>query len=97
MKAARHGNLMNPQMDAFGSLLHFLNRLESHAYCYSLHHEHADAILVRINGPEERWEVQFRTSGEIELETFTSTGQVLTGPDATAVLERLFKDTGSDA
>ena len=83
--------------DAFATLLHFLDRLEAHGYCFGLAREQGHAVMVRVATPGERWEVQFRDNGSIDVEVFTSTGQVMVGPEARAVLERLFKDTGSDA
>jgi hypothetical protein len=77
--------------------LSFLTRLDSHGYRYTLDHERSGAILVRIEAPDKRWEAQFFADGHIELETFTSAGEEVSGPAATAMLERLFRDTGSDA
>jgi hypothetical protein len=81
----------------FDFLLSFLNRLDQHDYRYSLEHERSDAILVRINAPDERWEAQIFADGHVELEVFTGTGELICGPDASTMLERLFANIGSDA
>ncbi len=78
-------------------LLTFLRRLDRHAISYSLGHDRAEAITVRIGIPGERWDVGFLADGTVEVETFVGADGVVSGPEGQKLLERLFADTGSDA
>jgi hypothetical protein len=72
--------------DLFGKLLAFLRRLEEAKIAYRLRHSRDDAIMVQINVPGERWEVEFLEEGDVEVERFVSGGQI----DDEAALDELF-------
>ena len=56
-------------------LLDFLNKLEENHIYYRLN-KVRDAILVEIAVPGERWEVEFLRNGDIEVEKFSSDGEI---------------------
>ena len=66
-------------------LLRFLSRLEEHKISYSLEHVRAEAIMVEVAVPGERWEVEFPADGSVDVERFVSTGSIC-GEDALADL-----------
>ncbi len=60
----------------FEELLNFLRRLEGAKIAYTLRHSRDDAIMVRINVPGERWEVEFLQDGDVDVERFVSDGEM---------------------
>jgi hypothetical protein len=72
--------------DLFAKLLAFLRQLQRARIAYELRHSRDDALMVRINVPGERWEVEFLEDGEIEVERFRSDGDI----DDETVLQDLF-------
>jgi hypothetical protein len=61
---------------SLAGLLDFLRNLRRARIAYSLRHSRDDAIMVFINVPGERWEVEFMEDGEIEVERFCSNGEI---------------------
>ena len=51
-------------------LLELLNRLNERRISYRLEHNRAEAIMVLITIPGQRWEVEFFEDGKIEVERF---------------------------
>jgi hypothetical protein len=72
--------------DVFSKLLTFLRRLERAKIAYRLRHSRDDAIMVWINVPGERWEVEFLEDGDIDVEVFRSGGHI----DDESALQDLF-------
>jgi hypothetical protein len=62
--------------ELFGKLLAFLRQLEEAKIAYDLRHSRDDAIMVEINVPGERWEVEFLEDGDMEIERFKSDGEI---------------------
>jgi hypothetical protein len=62
--------------DKFAKLLTFLRRLDETKIAYELRHSRYDALMVRINVPGERWEVEFLEDDDIEIERFASNGEI---------------------
>src|SRR5438093_1399330 len=60
----------------FSKMLSFLRKLEEAKIAYDLRHSRDDAVMIRINVPGERWEVEFLEDGEIEVERFSSPGDI---------------------
>ena len=60
----------------YDRLLLFLSRLEEHKISYSLEHARAEAIMVEVAVPGERWEVEFLADGSVDVERFVSTGNI---------------------
>lgn len=56
-------------------LIKFLNELESRKIYYRLN-KIRDSIMVEIAVPGQRWEVEFFTDGNIEIEKFISDGKL---------------------
>ena len=62
-------------MNAMQKLVHFLQQLEAHHIWYRLEHIR-ESVLVLISIPGERWEVEFFPDGQVEVEKFTSKGEI---------------------
>lgn len=56
-------------------LIGFLNELENRKIYYRLS-KIRDSIMVEIAVPGQRWEVEFFSDGNIEVEKFTSDGKL---------------------
>jgi len=61
---------------AFDNLVTFLDKLEQKGIGYTLAHHRDDAIMVIVAVPGERWEIEFFGDGSVEVERFTSKGDV---------------------
>ena len=57
-----------------GEVLSFIAEVEDDVD-YALQVARPDAIMVEIATPGQRWEIQFMTNGEIEVEKFVSDGE----------------------
>ena len=60
----------------FNSLVAFLDKLEQQKISYTLAHNREEAIMVLVAVPGERWEIEFRSDGSVEIEKFISTGEI---------------------
>ena len=60
-------------------LLAFLNRLAEEKLYYTLAHHRDDALMVKVDVPGERWEIEFMDDGTVEVEVFRSNGEILGG------------------
>lgn len=69
------------------ALTDFVDRLDAAEIHYTLSSIRAGAILVEVSIEDERWEVEFMTDGDVEVEIFTSNGDI---HDA-SILEDLFE------
>lgn len=58
---------------SLGKVLAFLETIERAKIHYRLAHVR-DSLMVEMDIPGERWEVEFFDNGEIEIERFVSTG-----------------------
>src|SRR5437867_4359244 len=81
--------------DAFGKLNSFLDRLEEEKICYTLARHRDEAIMVLVTVPGERWEVEFFGDGSVEVERFTSNGEIR-GEEALTELWSKHSQQGSD-
>lgn len=57
-------------------LLNFLQKLEDNDIYYRLN-KVRDSIMVEIAIPGQRWEVEFMRDGEIQVEKFLTSGEIL--------------------
>lgn len=57
-------------------LLDFLKNLEDNEIYYRLN-KVRDGIMVEIAVPGQRWEVEFMRDGEIQVEKFLTSGEIL--------------------
>ncbi len=62
--------------DMFDKMLDFLHKLQEAKIAYHLRNSRHDAIMVQINVPGERWEVEFLQEGSMEVERFRSDGEI---------------------
>jgi hypothetical protein len=81
------------QTNSLQKLLDFLDKLEQHKICFRLERNCSEAIMVRVDVPGERWEIEFFANGEVEVEAFRSTESgVIGGSEAQVALKRLLTD-----
>ena len=79
--------------NSFQMLLDFLDELERHKLYFRLERDRSEAVMVRVDVPGERWEVEFFADGEVEVEVFRSTASgVVGGSEAQAALRHLITD-----
>lgn len=71
----------------FAKLVAFLQALDERGLHHTIEHHREDSVMVLVAVPGERWEVEFFGSGEVETETFRSTG--MAGEDR---IERLLRE-----
>ena len=69
------------------TLIEFLDELEEKKIYYRLN-KVRDSIMVEVSVPGERWEVEFFSDGDIQIEKFLSNGIIADK----AELEILFRD-----
>ncbi|UJF28468.1 hypothetical protein [Planococcus sp. 107-1] len=69
----------------------FLNLLEENQIYYKLNKVRAEAIMVEVAVPGERWEIEFSDEGTIEIEKFTSDGKIYSEAELDVLL-RDFSD-----
>ena len=74
---------MSPAL--YAELLSFLNRLDERKACYTICHHRDEAIMVKVDVPGERWEIEFMSDGTIEVERFRSSGEIA-GAEAIDIL-----------
>jgi hypothetical protein len=59
------------------AILPLLRRLDAARIRYRLEQTRDDAIAVEVTVPGERWEIEFLESGEVAIEIFRSSGDIL--------------------
>lgn len=64
------------KQDTFNRLLHLLHQLDEAQITYTLAHHRDEALMVMVAVPGERWEIEFLDDGSVEVERFTSTGEI---------------------
>ena len=74
-------------MNPLQKLLDFLDRLDATKIAFKLDHHRSEAVMVCIDVPGERWEVEFFASGEVEIEVFRSDGSIKCEKE----IDRLFR------
>ena len=82
-------------MSDLAKLLEFLCELETQKMAYRLEHNRAEAVMVLIAVPGERWEVEFFEGGAVEIERFGNSSGVCSGEEASRLLAQLFAVHGS--
>ncbi len=68
------------------NLIDFLEKLEEKKIYYKLN-KVRDAVMVEIAVPGERWEVEFFEDGNIEVEKFVSSGEILGADELKKLVE----------
>jgi hypothetical protein len=79
----------------FTRLLRLLNDLERNKIHYTLGRYREEAIMVLVTVPGERWEIEFLNDGTLEIERFSSSGDIQ-GEEALAELFELYGEPGCD-
>jgi hypothetical protein len=79
----------------FDKLVAFLGKLEQRGINYTLAHNRDEAIMVVVAVPGERWEVEFLSDGSVEVERFTSNGEIY-GEDILRELFARYSEQGYD-
>jgi hypothetical protein len=75
--------------DVYRELLGLLGRLREAKIAHRLSQSRDDAIMIELNVPGERWEIEFVDYGDevhVEIERFRSDGHM----DGESALEELF-------
>lgn len=62
--------------DSISGLLAFLAHVKKAKIGHTLDHCRENAIMVRLDVPGERWEVEFLDDGTVEVEIFKSGGKI---------------------
>jgi len=75
-------------MDGMTKLLNFLCRLDECNIHYRIEHNRDDAVMVITDVPGQKWEIEFFTDGNVEIEIFKSDGGIWEESE----LERFFKE-----
>jgi hypothetical protein len=60
----------------FDKLTTFLKHLDEANIHHTLACHRDDTIMVLVTVPGERWEIEFGGDGSVEVERFTSTGEI---------------------
>lgn len=79
-------------MNSLQKLLDFLGALEAKNIYFKLDRCRNEAIMVRVDVPGERWEVEFFADGRVEIEVFKSGGSI----ESELALEQLFAIHGDE-
>ena len=79
-------------MSKLSKLTDFLDRLDAAQLHYTLTSVTEGAITVAIAAEQERWEVEFASDGEIEVQIFATDGDV----HDFSLVEELFARHGED-
>lgn len=69
----------------FERLTRFLSDLELKGIDYNLAHNRDEAVMITVAMPGERWEIEFLADGSMEVERFSSGGEIY-GEEALAEL-----------
>ncbi len=75
--------------DTYRHILDLLRRLDEAKIVYELRHSRDDALMIAVNIPGQRWEIEFVDYGDevqVEVERFVSNGHI----DDESALDELF-------
>jgi len=75
-------------MNSLQKLLDFLDRLEQSRIYFTLGRSRSEAVMVHVDVPGEKWEIEFFADGHVEVEVFRVDGD-MRGEEE---LERLFAE-----
>jgi len=63
-------------MAKLSTLTNFLDRLDNAGIHYSLSSIREGAVMVGVTVEEQRWEIEFMSDGDVEIEIFQSDGEI---------------------
>jgi hypothetical protein len=75
-------------MNPLQKLLDFLSDLDQRRIFFRLSRVRAEAIMVEVAVPGERWEVEFFADGQVEIEVFAGSS----GVQGEEAIGRLFQE-----
>ena len=75
-----------------GTLTDYLDRLDAADIHYTLTSVREGSVLVGVTLDGERWEIEFRSDGDVEIEIFRSDGEV----HDESMLDELFRRAADD-
>lgn len=78
---------------SFAKLTQFLAQLDAEQIYHTLSHHREESVMVNVAVPGQRWEIEFFVDGSVEVERFTSVGE-MTGEET---LAELFEKYGAAA
>lgn len=78
-------------MNPLQKLLDFLSDLDQRRIFFRVSRARAEAIMVEVAVPGERWEVEFFPDGHVEVEVFAGSSGIQ-GEEAVARLFQEFSD-----
>jgi hypothetical protein len=70
------------------SVLRFLAVLEESSIDYGLSTVRPEALMVSVAVPGQRWEIEFLSSGTVEVEIFSSDGHIYAEDKLADLIER---------
>lgn len=76
-------------MNSLQKLLDFLDELERRKIYFTLGRCRSESIMVRVDVPGQRWEIEFFADGATETEVFGSSAGVESGNEP---IDRLFRE-----
>lgn len=81
------------ETNSLKQLLGFLDALDRHKIYFRLERVRSEALMVKVDIPGERWEIEFFAEGEVEIEIFRAANcGIIGGSEAQAALRRLLTD-----
>jgi len=78
------------RMKEISDIISLLDKLDEKKIYYRLS-KIRSSILIEVAVPGERWEIEYMSDGSVEVEKFTTTGEIL-GKEEIDVLFRDFSD-----
>ena len=60
----------------FPEVLELLDRLEAAGIAYALTRSRDEALMIQVDVPGERWEIEIMEDGHFEIEVFRSSGEI---------------------
>jgi len=80
-----------PGMGAYQKLLDFLDKLDASHIYFTLSRHRSEALMVLVEVPGERWEIEFFADAHVEVEVFRADGSI-EGEEALDTLFERFAD-----
>ncbi len=88
---------MNEKKRPLGDVLDVLAQLKKVNIPYRLDCMRDNALKVEVVVPGQRWDIEFFSDGEIEIEIFHSDDEISCGKGAVTELQRLFEEFSEGA
>jgi hypothetical protein len=76
------------EASSFDQLLDLIKRLDESKIYYQLSSTRSESVMVSVAVPGERWEIEVMRDGNLEIETFVSSGVIGDRSSLTSLFER---------